>query len=85
MGGKDSIHLQEWPSYDEKLAVTRSVTVVVQVNGKVREKLEVSPDTDKQRLEALALSNEKVKSFIDGKQVVKVIVVPGRLVNIVIK
>ncbi len=85
LGGKDSVHLSEWPKYDEKLAVTKSITVVIQVNGKLRDKLEVEPDLDKSILEKLALENEKAKAFMEGKQVVKVIVVPNRLVNIVVK
>jgi leucyl-tRNA synthetase len=84
-GGKGSIHEQDWPTYDDSLAVSQSITVVVQINGKVREKLEVEPDIQKDALEKLALENDKVKSMIDGKTIVKVIVVPGRLVNIVIK
>ena len=85
LGGKDSVHLSDWPKYDEKLAVTKSITVVIQVNGKLRDKLEVEPDLDKSILEKLALENEKAKAFMEGKQVVKVIVVPNRLVNIVVK
>lgn len=85
LGGKDSVHLSEWPKYDEKLAVTKSITVVIQVNGKLRDKLEVEPDLDKSILEKLALENDKAKAFMEGKQVVKVIVVPNRLVNIVVK
>ena len=74
LGGKDSVHLSEWPKYDEKLAVTKSITVVIQVNGKLRDKLEVEPDLDKSILEKLALENDKAKAFMEGKQVVKVIV-----------
>lgn len=85
LGGNDSVHLSEWPKYDEKLAVTKSITVVIQVNGKLRDKLEVEPDLDKSILEKLALENDKAKAFMEGKQVVKVIVVPNRLVNIVVK
>jgi leucyl-tRNA synthetase len=85
MGADESIHTQDWPIFDETLAVSQSVTVVVQINGQVREKLEVSPEISKDELEKLALDNEKVKSFIDGSEIVKLIVVPGRLVNIVIK
>ena len=59
--------------------------VVVQVNGKLRAKINVSPDLDKATLEALALEQDKVQQFIEGKDVKKVIVVPGRLVNIVAK
>jgi len=85
LGADESIHTQDWPTFDESLAVSQSVTVVVQINGKVREKIETSPEISKDELENLALSNDKVKSWIGESQIVKVIVVPGRLVNIVIK
>ncbi|MEI8377751.1 MAG: leucine--tRNA ligase [bacterium] len=85
MGADESIHTQDWPTFDESLAVSQSVTVVIQINGKVREKLEVSPEISKDELEKLALENDKIKALTDGSQIVKVIVVPGRLVNIVIK
>jgi leucyl-tRNA synthetase len=61
-----------------------SVTVVIQVQGKLRDKLEVAKDMDKAELEALALSSEKVKAFTDGKDIRKVIVVPNKIVNIVV-
>lgn len=85
LGAKESIHNVEWPVFEESLAKANSITVVAQVNGKVRDKLEVSADTSKEILETMALASEKVKGFTDGKTVVKVIVVPGRLVNIVVK
>jgi len=85
LGADESIHTQSWPDFDEKLAVSQSVTVVVQINGKVREKIEVSPEISKDELEKLALNNEKVKAWTVGSQIIKVVVVPGRLVNIVIK
>ena len=85
MGADESVHMQSWVKHDEKLAVSQSITVVVQINGKVREKLEVSPEISKEELENIALENEKVRSWIGDAQIVKTIVVPGRLVNIVIK
>lgn len=85
LGADESIHMQSWPIYDDSLAVSQSITVVIQVNGKVRDKLEVSPDTTKETLEKMALENEKIKALTAVQQVVKVIVVPGRLVNIVLK
>lgn len=85
LGADESIHMQTWPTYDESLAVTQSITIVIQVNGKLRDKIEVSPDTGKDELEKLALEHEKIKALTEVQQVVKVIVVPGRLVNIVMK
>ena len=73
-----------WPDCREDLMQESSVTVVVQVQGKLRDKLEVEKDMDKAELEKLALASEKVNSFIDGKEIRKVIVVPNKIVNIVV-
>ncbi|MEO0416163.1 MAG: class I tRNA ligase family protein, partial [Verrucomicrobiota bacterium] len=72
-----------WPEFNEAYLVEDEIQMVVQVNGKVRDKLQVSPDLDKDAIEALALESEKVKGFIDGLTVRKVIVVPKKIVNIV--
>ncbi len=80
-----SIHNQEWPSYDEKALVKDEIEIVVQVNGKVRGKMSVPSEISKEDMEKIALEDEKVKEFIEGKNVVKVIVVPKKLVNIVVK
>ena len=72
-----------WPTVDEAALVKASITVVVQVNGKVRVKLDVPAEIDNKALEALALSQEGVQKFIEGKHVRKIIVVPGKLVNVV--
>ena len=85
IGLKDSIHNEEWPKYDDNLAKMSAITVVTQINGKLKDKLEVDADISKEELERLALSSEKIKSLLEGKQVVKVIVVPNKLVNIVVK
>lgn len=84
-GGTGSIHEQAWPEFDESLAVSQSITIVLQINGKIKDKIEVSPDIKNDELEKLALNNEKIKELSEGKKVAKVIVVPKRLVNIVIK
>ncbi len=75
----------EWPSYDESALVHDTIEIVAQINGKVKEKLEVPNGLSKDDLAKLALDSEKVKSLIDGKEIIKVIAVPGKLVNIVIK
>ena len=85
MGGKGSIHETQWPEYDDKLAKTAAITLVVQINGKVKDKIEVDSESSKEELEKAAMASEKIKEAIDGKQIVKTIVVPGRLVNIVVK
>ncbi|MDP6654988.1 MAG: leucine--tRNA ligase [SAR324 cluster bacterium] len=81
--GCGSIHQQTWPEYDESLIVEDMVTLVVQVNGKVRDRLEMPAGTSKEEAEQSALAAPKVQSYLEGKQIQKIIVVPGRLVNIV--
>ena len=85
LGGEDSIHSQEWPEWDENLAKASSITLVVQINGKIKDKIEVEAETSKEELERLALSSEKIKGLLEGQNVVKVITVPNKLVNIVVK
>jgi len=85
LGGKGSIHQEKWCEYDENLAKTSSITLVVQINGKVRDKIEVEADLPQDELKEIALNSQKTKEFIDGKEIVKVIVVPKKLVNIVVK
>ncbi|MFL0803748.1 MAG: leucine--tRNA ligase [Agarilytica sp.] len=82
-GGNSEILAQPWPQFDESALARSSITIVVQVNGKVRDKLEVAADADKESIEKAALASEKVQKFIDDKQIRKVIVVPGKLVNVV--
>jgi leucyl-tRNA synthetase len=80
-----SIHQQAWPAWDEAVAAEDAVTLVVQVNGKVRDKIEVPVDVDEATARSLALQTEGAKRHTDGKTIVKVVVVPGRLVSIVTK
>ena len=82
-GFYDSIHQQKWPQYDETLAAEDLVTLVVQVNGKVRDRFKMPARTNKEETERLALAAPKVQTHLEGKQISKVIVVPERLVNIV--
>lgn len=84
-GHNESISYAKWPTYDESKLVSDTVEIIVQVNGKLRDKLEVATDTDKAKLEELARNDEKVQKFIDGKNIVKVIVIPNKIVNIVVK
>ncbi len=72
-----------WPSFNEEFLIESEVTVVIQVNGKLRAKLTIAKDISKEELEALALADENVKQYTDGNTVRKVIVIPGKLVNIV--
>jgi leucyl-tRNA synthetase len=80
-----SIHLQAWPTWDEAVAAEEMITLVVQVNGKVRDRVEVPVGVDEAMARSLALVTDGAKRHTTGKQVVKVIVVPGRLVNIVVR
>jgi leucyl-tRNA synthetase len=75
----------EWPVYDENNIVDENYEMVVQVNGKIRGKLVVSTDTSEDDMKSLAKEIDNVKLFIDGKDIVKIIVVKGKLVNIVVK
>lgn len=73
----------DWPKYSPALAKNDSVTVAVQVNGKLRDTMEVPAETSKEQLEEMAMALDKVKAHCDGKEVKKVVVIPGKLVNIV--
>ena len=85
LGGKGSIHKLEWPKYDESLTQMSDITLVVMINGKLRDKITVSSQANEDELKNKALESPKVKDFILGKTIVKTIVVPKKLVNIVIK
>ena len=82
-GGDRSIAYCAWPSFNEEYLVETSVEMAVQVNGKVRDRLQVPVDMDKADIERLALNSENVKRHANGKNVKKVIVIPGKLINIV--
>jgi len=81
----NSLAYHPWPGWDEGLLVEETIEFPVQVNGKLRGKIEITPDTPREEIEELALGNEKVKQFIGEKEVKKIIVVPNKLVNIAIK
>lgn len=84
-GESDTITYQPWPTYDPKALVEDEVEMIVQVNGKVRAKIKMAKDTDRDEAQQLALANEHVKKFTNGKDIKKVIVVPNKIVNIVAK
>ena len=84
-GFEGSVHAASWPAYEESALVVDEVEVAVQVNGKVRDKLTVSVSLSKEELEAAAKALPRVQEFTEGKTVVKVIVVPTKLINIVVK
>lgn len=84
LGNTGAVVDQSWPTFDESAMTRDSIELVVQVNGKLRARLKVAADADKQTCEELALQDEHVQRHTDGKTVRKVIVVPGKLVNIVV-
>jgi len=85
LGHKQSIHLQAWPTWDEALTVETEVPLVVQVNGKVRDQFAVRPGLTEDEVRPLVLERPKIREQVDGRQIVKWIYVPNRLVNLVIK
>jgi leucyl-tRNA synthetase len=85
LGNKQSVSSVPWPVYDDELAKSDLVTVAFSVNGKVRDKVEVEADTNEKDLEQKALDNENVIRHITGKDIVKIIVVKNRMVNIVVR
>jgi leucyl-tRNA synthetase len=84
LGEEGSIHKQPWPMYDEELARPEEITLVVQVNGRVRDKLTVSALIGAEEMEVKAMACENARKFIGENEIRKVVVVPGKLVNIVI-
>jgi len=87
LGGKGSVHEQEWPEFDEELVKREKETVVVQVNGKLRGRLELGREEakDKDKVVERAKKDEKVEGYLKGKKIVKQVFVPGKLLNIVIE
>lgn len=85
IGNPYSIHNQHWPKWDDALAKEEEITLVVQVNGKLRDRINVPASITETEAKKLATESEKIKPHVQGKQVVNVIYVPGRLVNIVVK
>ncbi|KPJ71183.1 leucine--tRNA ligase, partial [Parcubacteria bacterium DG_74_3] len=79
-----SVHQQKWPKYDQKLVKEKIITLVIQVNGKVRDKIEVEADILEKEAQELALAREKIKKWIKGKKTKKVVFVPQKLINIVV-
>ena len=85
IGKSGSIFDISWPKHDESALVKDEVEIVVQINGKVRGKLSVAANISREDMEKLAIEDEKIKSLVEGKNIVKVIAVPKKLVNIVVK
>ena len=81
--GEYSVHQQTWPEWDEDLAADETITLVVQVNGRLRDRIEVPADVTEENARSVALKSARVRQFTEGKTIRRVIYVPGRLVNIV--
>ena len=85
LGQTSNLLRAPWPKYDPALAKEDEVEIAVQVNGKIKARITVPADADDEAIKAVALADEKVNAAIAGKEIVKVLVVKGRLVNIVVK
>jgi leucyl-tRNA synthetase len=85
LGHKQSIFKSEWPSYDENAIQEEEITFVVQVNGKLRASMSLPVDTAEEKAKSLAMSDERVKKFLEGKNVIKSIFVQNKLINLVVK
>ena len=84
-GNPGSIHKVPWPDYDKEIAKEELVTIIFQVNGKLRDRMGLPLNTSAEEIEKYALSSGKVKKFIEGKEIIKKISVPNKLINIVVK
>ena len=85
LGAEISIHKEKWCEFDEKLAKQSSITLIVQVNGKIKDKIEADQNLSNDELEKIAMKSPKVVEATQGKTIVKTIVVPNKLVNVVVK
>jgi len=85
LGHDGSVHQQDWPVYDPAALVREEVKIVIQVNGKLRERLQVPVGISQEELETRVLDLERIRALTEGKEIVKIIHVPGKLVNIVVK
>jgi leucyl-tRNA synthetase len=85
LGETSNLLREPWPKYDPALAKEEEVEIVVQINGKIRDRMFVSADSSQEELQRLALAAPKIQATLDGKKVVKAIVVPGKLVNLVVR
>ena len=85
LGHSESVHKQAWPEYDESALVKDTIEIVIQINGRIKEKINIAGDSTKADMEKIAVENDKIKALTEGKNIVKIIAVPGKLINIVVK
>jgi leucyl-tRNA synthetase len=84
IGRKESLADAAWPTFDPAVASEEEITIVIQINGKVRSRINVPADEEGEKIKALALADERIAGLTEGKKVVKVVYVPKKLVNIVV-
>jgi leucyl-tRNA synthetase len=84
LGGENSVHQQKWPIEDEKALITDTITIILQINGKVRGNLNVPPDIDSETLKKLALESDACKKWLEGAEPKRIIIVPSKLINLVV-
>jgi len=84
LGHKDSVHEQKWPQYDSKIIKEDKINLMIQVNGKVRDKIEIETSLSEEEIKKLALNQEKIKNWIKDQEIKKVIFVPNQLINFVL-
>ena len=84
LGGEELISLQKWPAYDESLCIEENVTIIVQVNSKIRDKISAPRGSGKNVLEELALKSPNIQKYVEGKEIKKIIIAQDRLVNILV-
>lgn len=85
MGHEESVHLQPWPDFDPDVVRTEEIEIAVQINGRVRDRLVIDADASQEEMKAAALELERVRAAVEGREIVRIVAVPGRLVNIVVK
>ena len=84
IGEKGSIHLADWPGYDSKLIEERKFELIIQINGKMRDKILAQRGISREKSEKIVLGRERIKNFIAGAKIRKIIFVPDKLINIVL-
>lgn len=84
-GHNNTIAYEPWPTYDEEKLVDEEVNIAISVNGKLRNTIKVALNTEEEVLKDLALKDEKVAKYLEGKEIVKIIIVPNKIINIVVK
>lgn len=83
LGNKESVHIQQWPSYDEEILKREIVEIVVEVDGKVRGRIKINRDLDEKDIEKIVLEDSKIKKYIDNKRIKKIVYIKNKIINIV--